>query len=208
MSLLNAWIFPSEAVIAVDTDGARENGSRFGTSKVLPIPHLGGAAIAVRGQAALLQFLFLRAIGSGFDTFDELVSLPTELLDDMTASIPSNLLAAAPHVSMGNMVAMVGWSERRGAMYGRQFVQRGATEAFVADDFTVMLTPWPPAFQDLPKTPEAVEAIAHAQCHWMRDTYPGAMCGGKLVLCRVTRAGIEVVRRELDVEQFLQTEAA
>ena len=111
------------------------------------------------------------------------------------------LLVDAPHVKSGNIVILAGWSEARGAMVGRQFVQREAGEAFAAADFTTVLTPWPPELQHrMPTAVQAMGEISRAQCAWMRDTYPGAACGGGLVVCRLTRAGVELVRRPLDVE--------
>ncbi len=199
MSLLNAWVQPSEAVLAVDVLGARVDGSLFPSSKLLPVPHL-GCALAVRGQAALLQGLFLRAAGAGFATFDEINEAMLAVLEDLIESMPPRLLVEAPHVSSGNIVVLAGWSDARGGVVGRKFVQRAAGEPFTAADFTTLLTPWPPALQHLPTTARESEEIARAQCGWMRATYPGAACGGKLVLCRLTRAGVEMVRKPLDVE--------
>jgi hypothetical protein len=200
MSLLNAWVLPSEILVAVDTDGVRIDGSRFASSKLLPIPHLQNAILALRGQAAFLQFLFVRCASAGFDTFDELNAALPEILVDMVESMPAELIVAAPHVHTGNVLIAAGWSDERQAMLGRQFVQREAGQEFVAQDFTTLLTPWPPELQDLPRTPQAADMIARAQVRWMRETFPNAIVGGKLVLCRLTRPGIELVCRPLDVE--------
>ena len=71
MSLLNAWILPAEAIIAVDTDGVGDEGERMPSSKMLLVPHL-NAVLALRGQLALLSYLFTRALSGSFDSFDEL----------------------------------------------------------------------------------------------------------------------------------------
>lgn len=194
MSLLNAWVTPAEAIIAVDADGVRSDGSRFATSKLLPIPHL-NAVLALRGQAAVLQFLFMGACSAGFDTFDELVDAMPALLEDMTRTMPGELLAQAAHVSSGNVLLAIGWSDERRGMLGRRFVQPAAGEPFIAEDFTTVLTPWPPALQKLPTAAAAVDEISSAQVRWMRTTYPGAVVGGKLIACRITREGIAMAHR-------------
>lgn len=191
MSLLNAWVTPTEALVAVDTDGVRGDGSRFATSKLLPIPHL-NAVVALRGQAAFLQFLYLRCIGAGFDTFDEFTELLPAVLEEVTESMPPELIAMAEHVSTGNVLLAVGWSDRRGAMLGRQHVQRAAGEAFAVADFTTLLAPWPSALQDMPRTAAAVAQLSRAQVEWMRSTYPGAIVGGQLLRCRLGKWGISM----------------
>jgi len=200
MSLLNAWVAPTAAVLAVDSIAARADGSPYACAKLQPVPHLGSAAIACRGQAAFFQGLTLRALGAGIASFDELLELMPGLLEELIEQMPPHLLVNAPHVSSGNVVVVAGWSEEREVMRGQQFVQRAEGEAFSAEDFTTLLAPWPPALQHLPTTSAAVESIARAQVQWMRSTYPGAACGGKIVICRLTRAGIELVRRPLEIE--------
>lgn len=48
MSLLNCWITPAEATIAVDSDGVGQDGRRLPSSKLLPIPHLIAEALRLR----------------------------------------------------------------------------------------------------------------------------------------------------------------
>jgi len=200
MSLLNAWIHPSEAmseaILAVDTEAARNTGERFAASKVMAVPHL-GCAIAVRGQAAILQAVHMRASGAGFDSFDELAAVMPAMVRGIIETMPARLLVSAPLTGSGNIVALVGWSDEQRAMVGMQFVQREADQPFRAEAFTTLLAPWPPELQHLPATAQAVGEIAAAQVDWMRAEFPVAQCGGQLVLCRVTRAGIELVRRPL-----------
>jgi hypothetical protein len=112
MSLLNAWVTPTEAIVAVDTDGAAADGARLPSSKLLPIPHL-GAVLASCGQLAYLAFVYLRAITSGFATFDEMRDAMLAMLAAAEENIPAEFIAAgAAGSAFGNELLAVGWSDR------------------------------------------------------------------------------------------------
>jgi len=69
MSLLNAWIAPNEAIVAVDTDGVAENGSHISASKLLTMPHP-NVVMGLRGPGTFLQYLQLRCLTANYDSFD------------------------------------------------------------------------------------------------------------------------------------------
>jgi hypothetical protein len=194
MSILDAWVTPTEAIVAVDTDGARDDGSRFAASKMLPMPHL-GCVLALRGQAAFLSMLFVACASAGFDSVDELDDVMPALLEEVHAGIPAHLFTSAAHVKPGNELLLVGWSERRDAMLGRQFILR-AGEPLTARDFGQHISPWDAdAMRKVPTTPHDVDKIALAQVEWMRAKFDSPACGGKLLVAHVSQKGIAIGAR-------------
>lgn len=198
MSLLNAWVDPAAALVAVDTDGATLTGERFPVSKLVTLPHI-GAVLALRGQAAFLGFLFLRCLTSGFDTFDDLDEAMPEMLAGMEATIPPELIVRTGIA--GTELVTAGWSNAQGRVIGRQYVKRGDSEAFTVRDLGMHVSPWHESMKGLRTDADAVVTLAKAQTLFMKSAYDGAACGGSLLLCRVTRDGVTTgIRANLELE--------
>lgn len=191
MSLLNAWITRTEAIVAVDTDGVDLDGKRMPTSKLLTIPHL-NAVLGLRGQAAFLSFVFLRCLSSSFESFDEMNDALPLILEEAD-SLPD--WSIAKDCRIGNEMLAVGWSDRRSRMLGRQFVKRDGMTEFSATDADFHVSPWHSSMSHIQPTAAAVERIAREQVRWMRETYPGAACGGKLIVCNINKGSISMSHR-------------
>lgn len=189
MSLLNAWVTPTEAIVAVDTDGAAGDGSRYPASKLMPIPHL-NAVIALRGQCALIGFLTLRAMSSGFHAFDDLDDEMPSILEGMDGAMPPDLIV--PTGLSGVELVTVGWSQRRRAMLGRQYVKRGDDLEYARRDLGIHVSPWNQTMQGTKTTAGAVLPLAKAQVRWMREAFPNAACGGNLLVARVSRNRVDI----------------
>jgi hypothetical protein len=115
------------------------------------------------------------------------------------AFVPPELIVRSGIV--GTELVIVGWSTRRGTMQGRQYIKRGDMEAFTATDCAFHISPWNESMQGIKTEPQAVERLARAQVRWMRETFPGAACGGKLLMAHVTRKGITTtIKASLPVE--------
>ena len=71
MSLVDAWIRPTEILLATDSDFTPEGRERIPTSKLLVLSHL-ATVMAARGAAVTFAVLFVRALSSGFRTFGEI----------------------------------------------------------------------------------------------------------------------------------------
>jgi hypothetical protein len=192
MSLLNAWISPTAAIVAVDTDGVGQDGARMPSSKLLPIPHL-NAVLALRGQSALLSFVFVRCISSGFETFDQLADALPAMLIEAEDSVDDEHLVDGPQI--GNELLAVGWSDRKGQMAGRQFVKRGDMTEFSETDAAFHVSPWHASLQRQKIEPQALDQIARAQVRWMRETFPNAACGGTLVVCSLNRKAMGLTHK-------------
>lgn len=191
MSLLDAWIQPTEATVAVDTDGAALDGSPMPTSKLLALPHL-GAVLALRGQAAFLAMLFVRSV-SGFGAFDELTDAMGGLVAETDALVPGALIAGGPVV--GNELLVVGWSERRSRMVGLQYVKRGEMVAFSEREVDRHVSPWDAkAMAGVQPVAPALERLARSQVRWMRESFPGAACGGRLLIAHLTRKSVSIMQ--------------
>lgn len=179
MSLLNAWIAPDAAIVAVDTVGMAADGSPLPASKLQLIPHL-AAAIAIRGQLALLAWLSVRANSAGFATFDDLLDAMPGMLVEAAIGDHLNVLAGS---APGHEIIVAGWSDRQGRMIGRQLVSRGGEQTARDTDFHV--SPWHPSMDGLPLDPGGLEQLARGQVIFMRGL--GAHCGGKLTVARLIR---------------------
>lgn len=193
MSLLNAWIAPGEALVAVDTDGTRPDGERFSTSKMLALPHL-SAVIALRGQAAFFHLLFLRALH--FQSFDQLAREMPGIIAETEAAIPDELIVSGV-VGQGHELMLVGYSPMLERMVGLQFIRRdGKRERREVDKH---VSPWHRELAGTSIEPQDLEALAAAQVRWMRQTFENAACGGSLLVCRITR-GAFVMNHTMEFE--------
>jgi hypothetical protein len=179
MSLLNCWLTPTEALVAVDTDGVGRDGSRKPMSKLLPIPHL-NAVIGHRGQGAFLWSVAQACLSGGFHTFDEMLDALPAIVQDVELNLPGYLKVDR---FSGNEMIAVGWSQRRSKMLARTFVKHGLSDFSIRDSQGV-IAPWDESM-GVPKTLEALEDIARAQVEWMQEKE--GLGGGALVVCRLTK---------------------
>ncbi len=187
MSLLNAWISPQEAIVAVDSDGVSQGGCRLPSSKLLPIPHL-NVVLGLRGQLAFLSFLHMRACSAALDSFDDLLAVMPELLAEAEAFTRCSGLTVDTNGALaGNELLAVGWSPREKRMLGLQCVKRGDMPAFSVQEVDRHVSPWHASMQHIRIAPANVAQIARAQVRWMRESFPQAACGGSLIVCRLSR---------------------
>src|SRR5688500_15033761 len=183
MSLLNAWIKPYEAIVAVDSDGVGQNGGRLPSSKLLVIPHL-NVVLAVRGQAAFLSFVFTRCVSSGFDTFDAIVDAMPGVLGDADRLVPKELIVGDYRLASGNELIATGWSDRMNKMLLMQYVRRDDMTEFSQRDVDYHIAPWSSDMVGCPTNSKSLERLSRLQIDWMRRIDPNAACGGKLIVAR------------------------
>lgn len=188
MSLLNVWVEPGRALVAVDTETKTEHGRRD-SSKLVVLP-AERMVLACRGNLYVLHAIVQPILGlaGGLDGVLEL-GLP-ELC---------NYIAAEQVGLGGNFaeaeVVIVGWSAREQRIVGHACV-RGAQEP----NFKLMrIDPWrlgPHAgWQKAPPLPdceEHMEAIARTQVRYMRQNHPDCAIGGRLLIAAVSEDAISV----------------
>lgn len=191
MSLLDVWVTPAEAIMAVDTDGVSQDGQRMPSSKLLHIPHL-NAALGLRGQAAALKLVFLQALGC--ETFDELAGALPSLLQIADMTIPEEVLVQG--TKAGNELVAAGWSARAQRMVAWQYVRNAAGE-YQGREVDHHISPAGEWLNGVRLSPQAVGDIARRQVDWMQRTFPNAACGGSLLVASVTRTGMMLRRFEV-----------
>jgi len=206
MSLLDVWATHAEAIMAVDSDGVGTDGDRLPASKLLPIPHL-NAALGLRGQLAFLQLIFLRVLSLGFETFDDLADFMPAILAEADSLTPAGLIVDAHGALAGNELVACGWSHRHKRMVALQCVKHGDMPAFFVQGVDRHVSPWHASMQGIRIAPQAVDKLARAQVSWMRETFPNAACGGKLIVCRLTRNAM-TLRHEFTFQPQVQEIAA
>ena len=189
MSLLNVWVSPELALVAVDTDGLNPGGPRFGMSKLLPLVHA-QTVFAARGDRRFLWDLFSRFyLSSANVDYDAIVDGLPELLASVIANVRQE--AQAP---FGYQFAIVGWSPLHRRVCGRWYVGRTNEDAYDVDELGARVAPW----QDkeaarVPDSQENIRWLAKRQASWLRAE--GAAGGGRLLVAQLTRHEI-IVRDE------------
>jgi len=192
LSLLNAFVHPGEAVVAVDTAAIALDGSTRQFSKILPIPHI-NAVLANRGQGMFLNFLFGSCLTA--QSFDELLEVMTS--ENLTAM--DRQLAAdgfyKPGTEGQEMVA-VGWSDKHVRMVGKAFVRLAGMLEFRVSEFENCISPWDQqAMGTIPRKIDALEKLAKAQVSWLRSLGPEVAGGGELLVCRITRTSLALTKK-------------
>lgn len=195
MSLLNAWITPDEALVAVDTDGVRRDGRRVSMSKLFTLPHL-NAVLGFRGQSSFSASILHSCASRAFESFDELLDALLGLAEGGALLLSSDFKIHG-HGHIDDQLIAIGWSPSRSRMFARTFVKSG--KGFAVTDSQGCIAPWDAAsMAHLPKTADAVREIAKAQVNWMQAAY--GLGGGTLILCKLTRSSVEL-RHEMTFER-------
>ncbi len=184
MSLLNAWVQPSEAVLAVDTEAVSEDGRFVQTSKLYPFAHL-PAAFAARGASVFHDCLAMQVHLSKVQSFDELVDRLPELIDLAEAvAQPAAGLFDARFVNRGQEIVFAGWSHRRARMQGWIFRKVDDMDHWQEGEIEHFHAPPSSVAKGIPCEPAALELLAAAQVRYMKDAC--GYGGGTLIVCRVS----------------------
>lgn len=189
MSLLNVWVSPERALIAVDTDGMNPGGPHFGMSKLLPLVHA-QTVFAARGDRRFLWDLFSRFHLSSADVdYDVIVDNLPQMLASLIAGLRQD-----GHVPFSYQFAIVGWSPVQQRVCGRWYVGRTDEDGYDVDELGARVAPW----QDtetarVPDSPENVRWLAERQASWLRAEDTAG--GGRLLVAQLTRREI-IVRDE------------
>lgn len=188
MSLLNVWVSPDRALIAVDTDGMTPGGPHFGMSKLLPLVHAQTVFVG-RGDRRFLWDLFSRYHLANADVdYDAIVdSLPT-LLASVIAGLRQD---EREHFEY--QFAIVGWSSAQERVCGRWYVGRTDDDGYDVDELGARVAPW--QSKEAPRVPDSQENIrwlAERQVAWLQSE--GSAGGGRLLVAHITRR--EIVMRD------------
>lgn len=208
ISLLNAYVEPTLALIAVDTAGG---GGEL--PKLLPLVHVrGGALLAGRGHMLFLLKVHQLLATSGCADLDALKrDMPALLqrafpvflrgLKQLRATIrpfPWRALwwpRKANPADWHQVLVLVGWSEQRQRIVGHMWRQLHweRERGFIESDFTDTGFCCGPSFPGInerraPRTPAALLELARDQVRLSRaDAGPDWPIGGRMILAELTR---------------------
>lgn len=206
MSLLNAWITPDEAIVAVDSDGVDREGEHKTLSKLLTIPAL-PAVLAMRGSNVFLANVFHLCVLRCFDSFDALLGDLPGILQFADVTLPAHL--RDPKFPDVELVA-IGWSHEQSRVLGRLYAKRGDAEEFTAKDTEGFIAPYDAeTMADIPTAVESLAAIARAQVRYMRRM--AGLGGGRLVVANISRDAVSVhhgMEFETEREMYADTRPA
>lgn len=186
MSLLNAWITPAEAIVAVDTDGVQRDGTVRPMAKLYPIPHL-QAVLAFRGQGAFALEVVHACLARAFRTFDDLLAALPLLASRIDVNLPEDL--RVPGFGIRNEFLAVGWSHSRAQIFGQTLKYSAEHGQYLARDSNGCIAPYDAAtMAQIPQTPDQLEELARAQVRYLQAH--SGLGGGELVLCSLTRESL------------------
>lgn len=187
MSLLNAWVSPERALIAVDTDGITPGGPHFGMSKLLPLVHA-QTIFAGRGDRRFLWDLFSRYHLANADVdYDVIVDSLPQLLASVIAGLRQD-----GHIPFGYQFAIVGWSPAQQRVCGRWYVGRTDEDGYDVDELGARVAPW----QDtetarVPDSKENIRWLTERQATWLRAEATAG--GGRLLVAEVAQHAMNVL---------------
>ena len=190
MSILNVWVSPDRALVAVDTHTFTAGPDRverlIETSKMLVLPHA-NMVMAMRGDGLLLSEMFTIAHRSALE-----VDVPVLLssLVELAETAKARLERDSPSYKFREAeIVVVGWSPMHERIVGGVCHRLHGQERF---EYAV-IEPWrigpdanwqsPP---DSPDTPAKMVTLARDQVRFMRAAFPESAIGGRLLVAEVT----------------------
>jgi len=210
MSLVNVYMEPDRALMAVDTlsglmeGAAPETGAaELHMSKIALMPHA-SVAIAHRGDAMFASALFSALTLTVLPDFDRMA----EAMPGLLAALIPQTLALRKQINgvehfPGAEIVLVGWSPALNRMEGVRWVRWPQDKAFTASRIgTALMLPdaeWTQT-PEPPDTPEKMERIARDQVAYVRREHRGLPCGGRLLLAELRRDAV-TVRTIADLEK-------
>ena len=203
MTILNVWVSPERAVIAVDTLSTRPRSLEPWTvSKMIPFVHC-NAILSGCGNMALMLRVFWQLAQQQGD-FDSMALAMPQIVDPAYAECLADLPRLGfteDQMSPYSIVALVGWSESLGEMCGQYQVRHPGESAFRAREAidSIMHPNVGEAGVDHDlSTADGMAAQARHQVAWGRHTYPKWAIGGRLSLAERQRDSMTITSRTLD----------
>lgn len=187
MSLLNVWLTPAEATVAVDTDALAEDGTHVQMSKIFALAHL-NAVFAARGESVFQDVLATQCQVLKPQSFDDLVDMLPEVIAaveriamPISGSFPEGI------ENRGNEIVFVGWSLKRSRMMASLCRKVSGMADWQHAEIKYFHAPPASVATDLgiPNSPKSIERFTTAQAQYMART--SGYGGGTLIVCRLTK---------------------
>lgn len=197
MSILNAFVSPRRAIVAVDTECSMPGGGFGVASKIFPLVH-SNALLAFRGPYVFGLTAFAVSAAAG-GSFDDLVEAFPCLIEAAYCS------AKAEAAKLSNLalfedglveVLLVGFSVKRDRLFGAHCVRRTSESSFSTTlDVGTFVSPfWDDAGlpRMCPSDPNEIVAIMHQQAALVRDRCPGGAAGGRIVIAELSSNEVSI----------------
>lgn len=208
MSLLNVWVSPTRALVAVDTLAAADWGPDIGvklhTSKMLALPHA-GVLLAGRGHNAVLGGVFIALASTLSSDLDGIDAVMPQLMGKNVARIVAKRREMGfdrPEISKQQLV-LCGFSTRRGQMVALLYTiddEGPASRTEIGGDGVGgdWLSAWDAAAQGeapIPDSPDAMREVMRQQVQHLRVALPEATLahsttGGRAIVAELGRGSI------------------
>lgn len=205
MSLLNVFVSSDRALVAVDTLGARPDGTFDHVSKIHHLPH-SGLVVAVRCVIRFGRLVFdaLDEICASYDAANEhhkeIFACVTDFIRQQASVDPQ----VRDRLNFAEQeVLFAGWSDQRRSFHATSYKRSEEGGEFVSTP----IDPWcaapgdanwgRPPVDDL-STAEGMERLARWQVMHSRQAFPSSAIGGLLLLVELTR-GCTTVKTQCDL---------
>lgn len=196
MSLMNVWIEPDRATVAVDTTGISSIHGKVSLSKLVPLVHM-NAVIAGRGNGGLIGVLYSGVCRMPI-TFDDMAAhMPKFLADTLIEYERAARLAGyePDQVSTVDQVAFVGWSESEDRMVGWLYLRGVGERTFTQRRIRPWVVMPGEPFTALPDTPKSHAdhlRIGRQQTRWHRSALPGRAIGGDMIVAELDKVSMAI----------------
>ena len=188
MSLLNAWVEPSRAVIATDTATHSQRGtSRSHMSKMLALPHLSAVVATIGNTDMCAVFMYTLAdIGCDFDGF---LADADNLVNNSVRYYESKVGAG---MRDAQAVAVIGWSRARNRAVGIYGEREKRGQALIVREIegTLVCPGWPEYTHRELSTDSAMLEAATSQVAHVTRVAPDCPIGGRLLVAEISARGI------------------
>lgn len=186
MSLLNVWVSPERALVAVDTDGVTSEGEHVEMSKLLVLAHA-NTVFGFRGDRRFMHDLFATYyLAAAAVDFDAIVAALPEMLASVILAFRAPSIAPQPY-----QFAVVGWSPAEGRVCGRWYTGNTGEDGYDVDGLGARVAPWHGTeAARVPDSEDSIRWLAERQVRWLREE--GTAGGGNLLIAEVAKDDMTV----------------
>lgn len=188
MTILNIHLEAGRALVASNSEIVRIDGTMGNMCKLFAIPHA-NAIVCFRGQAALAFTVFIDCFMASTE-FDDLAETFGSIAGTRYANFQNEVQLEGVNVALETQVALVGWSQSKGAMDCLLWQLDPSGKASVSHVDDVILSPWFPEWEKDPVYPtdaSAMISMAKRQALQSERAYPGRGWLGDLNIAEITK---------------------
>lgn len=191
MTILNVHLEKERALVAVNSEGIRIDGSSTSYACKLHALPLQNAVLALRGHVSMGAGIYLDCCSS-FADFDELVALFPKLVERRHQMLKDEVEQAGVQVDLGAQVVLIGWSSRWKQIVGLWCELSDELKVTKLEGSFVGPWPdhWPPRPHEWPSTVAEMTEVAREQARLAEQHHPGNAWHGNLLIAELTPESI------------------